>query len=128
MKEKVAADWVIGRGGDNAGRRRARGGVGVVGGERVHERVDELHGAGSEDDALAVGDGVADGPVQAPDLPLELHGLELAVGGAVAHAVPPGDHHGAGGRVPPPVRLQEQRVPAAPPIIGRHDRRQQGQE
>lgn len=79
----------------------------------MHERVDELHGAGGEDHVLVVGDGVADGAVQAPDLALELDGLEHAVGGGVAHAVPPGDHHGAGGRVAPPVRLQEQRVPAA---------------
>jgi len=102
-------DRVIRRGRDHSGRRR--GGRGVRG-QRVHQRVDELQGAAGEDQVLVVCDGVADGPVQAPDLALQLHGLEAA-GGGVAHAVPPGEHHGAGRRVTPPVRLQEQRVPAA---------------
>lgn len=77
----------------------------------MHQRVDELQGAAGEDQVLVVRDGVTDGPVQAPDLALQLHRLEPARGG-VAHAVPPGEHHGAGRRVTPPVRLQEQRVPA----------------
>jgi hypothetical protein len=79
----------------------------VGGGERVHQRVDELHGTGAEDDVLVVGDGVPDGPVQQPDVALQLHGLVLAVVRVVAQAVPPGDHHRAVSRVAHPVRLQE---------------------
>lgn len=78
------SDRVIRRGGDHAGRWRG------VRGERVHQRVDELRGAGAEHQALAVHDCVADGPVQPPDVVLELDGLEEAVGGGVAQTMPSG--------------------------------------
>jgi hypothetical protein len=79
----------------------------------VHQRVNQLRGAGAEHHVLIVDHGVADGPVQPPDVALQLHGLEEGVGGEVAHAVPPREHHSARRRVPLPVRLQEQWVSSA---------------
>jgi len=82
------SDRVIRHGGDHAGRWRGVGGG--VRGERVHQRVDKLRGAGAQDQGLVVHDGVADGPVQPPDVVLELDGLVEAVGGGVAQTMPSG--------------------------------------
>lgn len=73
----------------------------------MDEGVEELSGPGSEDDELALGDGVSHCFVEKAQVSFQLEGDVVVAVGAVAHPVPSGDDDSAERSVPLPVRLQK---------------------
>lgn len=82
---EMYTDRVVGNRSDDAG----GGGGGVARRERVDQSVDELGRSRSEDDELAVGDGVAHHLMEDADVLLELDGDVVFAVGGVTHAMPP---------------------------------------